>query len=273
MVQARDGIVCIWLSLCPFAVSYSPPLVTCSVAGSYVFCTHPQGREKDVIVLSCVRSNEQQSIGFLGDPRRLNVALTRARFGLVILGNPRVLSKQPLWNALLSHFKEQGCLVEGPLNNLKASMIQLGRPRRTFDRASFGVGVLTTNRYQPPENVGDPTPAKVALQDSSASANAPGMAAAAGFAPPGLGPRGGQLPGKPDMGRGGRPGAAGSAGGARGGSGAQGAGPHVPTFMPFAMPTYAIPNLDSRASRVSVLLASLGFLGFCLREQQQQAGC
>lgn len=91
---------------------------------------HLQGREKDIIVLSCVRSNEQQSIGFLGDPRRLNVALTRARFGIVILGNPRVLSKQPLWNGLLTHFKEQGCLVEGSLNNLKQSMVQLHKPRK-----------------------------------------------------------------------------------------------------------------------------------------------
>lgn len=91
-----------------------------------------QGREKDYIVLSCVRSNDHQGIGFLNDPRRLNVALTRAKYGVVILGNPKVLSKHPLWHFLLLHYKEKNCLVEGPLSNLQVSLIQFSRPRQTY---------------------------------------------------------------------------------------------------------------------------------------------
>ena len=91
-----------------------------------------QGREKDFIVLSCVRSNDHQGIGFLSDPRRLNVALTRAKYGLVILGNPKVLAKHPLWHALLAHYKDRGCLVEGPLTNLQTSLLQFARPKQTY---------------------------------------------------------------------------------------------------------------------------------------------
>ena len=89
-----------------------------------------QGREKDIIVMSCVRSNERQGIGFLNDPRRLNVALTRAKYGIITVGNPKVLSKHTLWNHLLNYYKENGVLVEGPLNNLKPSLIQFNKVKR-----------------------------------------------------------------------------------------------------------------------------------------------
>jgi len=92
-----------------------------------------QGREKDFIVLSCVRSNDKHGIGFLVDPRRLNVALTRARYGIVMIGNAAVLGKQRLWACLLSHFKDNGTLVEGPLNNLKQSMLPF-RASGTIDK-------------------------------------------------------------------------------------------------------------------------------------------
>ena len=79
--------------------------------------------------MSCVRSNENQGIGFLYDPRRLNVAMTRARYGIIIVGNPKVLAKQPVWNHLLHFYKENHVLTEGALNNLKESMMKFPKPK------------------------------------------------------------------------------------------------------------------------------------------------
>lgn len=88
-----------------------------------------QGREKDFIILSCVRGNDSNTIGFVSDPRRLNVAITRAKYGLMILGNPRSLSKNKLWRSLLLHYRENGVLVEGPLENLHLSLVPLSTPQ------------------------------------------------------------------------------------------------------------------------------------------------
>jgi hypothetical protein len=51
---------------------------------------------------------------------------------VIILGNPKVLSKSPLWNSLLTHYKDNDCLVEGALADLKPSMVAFERPRRDF---------------------------------------------------------------------------------------------------------------------------------------------
>ena len=89
-----------------------------------------QGREKDYIILSCVRANQHQGIGFLNDPRRLNVALTRAKYGVVILGNAKVLARQMLWFMLIEHFQNNFLLVEGPLNNLRQCPLKFSKPKK-----------------------------------------------------------------------------------------------------------------------------------------------
>ncbi|MDP6888906.1 MAG: AAA domain-containing protein [Candidatus Thalassarchaeaceae archaeon] len=67
-----------------------------------------QGREKEVIVLSSVRANEKGEMGFLTDRRRLNVAITRARRGLILLGHPRTLRNDPSWESWCDWASESG---------------------------------------------------------------------------------------------------------------------------------------------------------------------
>lgn len=71
-----------------------------------------QGREKEVIILSLVRSNPEQEIGFLSDLRRINVAITRARRKLIIIGDSRTLSSKQFFRNLIQYVKENGKKVD-----------------------------------------------------------------------------------------------------------------------------------------------------------------
>lgn len=73
-----------------------------------------QGQERDVIIISMVRDNDQGSIGFLRDLRRMNVAITRARMKLIILGNAETLSQHRFYHQLLEYIKEHGDFVTLP---------------------------------------------------------------------------------------------------------------------------------------------------------------
>lgn len=67
-----------------------------------------QGQEMDLIVVSLVRSNSRSEIGFLRDYRRMNVALTRARFQLVVIGDSATIGDDPFYAAFLDHCQRSG---------------------------------------------------------------------------------------------------------------------------------------------------------------------
>jgi superfamily I DNA and/or RNA helicase len=63
-----------------------------------------QGREKEAVIISLVRSNTKGEIGFLADTRRMNVALTRARRKLIVIGDSATIAAHPFYERLLSYF-------------------------------------------------------------------------------------------------------------------------------------------------------------------------
>ncbi len=67
-----------------------------------------QGREKEAVVISLVRSNSIGEIGFLSDARRMNVALTRAKRKLIIIGDSATLASSPFFQSLLAWIEESG---------------------------------------------------------------------------------------------------------------------------------------------------------------------
>ncbi len=67
-----------------------------------------QGREKEAVILTMVRSNERGEIGFLSDTRRTNVAITRARRKLIVIGDSSTLGTHKFYASMLEHFESGG---------------------------------------------------------------------------------------------------------------------------------------------------------------------
>ena len=70
-----------------------------------------QGQERDVILISLVRANEDGKIGFLNDLRRMNVAITRARMKLMILGDASTLTRHAFYNELYNYISQRGKII------------------------------------------------------------------------------------------------------------------------------------------------------------------
>lgn len=69
-----------------------------------------QGREKEMIIASFVRSNPHRQVGFLSDTRRINVAVTRAKRCCILIGDSETLSADSGLNNLITHCKKKGAV-------------------------------------------------------------------------------------------------------------------------------------------------------------------
>lgn len=98
-----------------------------------------QGGEKDVIIISNVRCNMNGTVGFLSNRQRTNVALTRARYSLWILGSGSTLSKsESVWKKLIDDAKSRGCYFEADEDYKLARAIETSR----FDKLGLALASL-----------------------------------------------------------------------------------------------------------------------------------
>lgn len=77
-----------------------------------------QGKEMDYVILSLVRSNDNTQLGFLCDYRRMNVAITRAKYGMVVIGSTELMGKSELWGGLVKSYAEKGLIFDGNFGRL-----------------------------------------------------------------------------------------------------------------------------------------------------------
>ncbi|KAJ7670210.1 SEN1 N terminal-domain-containing protein [Mycena rosella] len=114
-----------------------------------------QGQEKTIIILSCVRAGPGlESIGFLSDVRRMNVALTRAKSSLFILGNAPTLSRSnEIWSSIISDARSRNSLVDVDFSYFSAPSTYVRRPAsptKAKRTVRFGNPARAQGRYRSP---------------------------------------------------------------------------------------------------------------------------
>ena len=103
-----------------------------------------QGREKEVIIISTVRSNKQSEIGFLSDERRMNVAITRAKRLLCFIGNSNTIENNSFLSHIICHLKKNGA-CKYPID-----FDQEGEEGYKFAYSNFHMsGVFKGTEYKP----------------------------------------------------------------------------------------------------------------------------
>ena len=92
-----------------------------------------QGMEMDYIIISTVRNNFDGILGFLKSEKRLNVSLTRARKGLILVGNSKCLAKRPgIFRELISFYCTKGIIINDPFKN--SEKLELIKREEIFNR-------------------------------------------------------------------------------------------------------------------------------------------
>jgi senataxin len=127
-----------------------------------------QGREREIIIFSCVRAKATGGIGFLGDIRRMNVGLTRAKSSLWVLGDSRSLQQGEFWNKLIEDAKKRDRYTGGDVLALFSK--PSSRDRKPV-REALTLSNVQSNGYNPqsssPAGVSDALtyPARPRIED------------------------------------------------------------------------------------------------------------
>ncbi|XP_074264164.1 putative helicase MAGATAMA 3 [Silene latifolia] len=105
-----------------------------------------QGQERDVIIMSCVRASSH-GVGFVADIRRMNVALTRARRALWVMGNANALVQSDDWAALIADAKARNCYMD--MDSLPKELLVTKGPAYDFARSKFNSGARGSRQGGP----------------------------------------------------------------------------------------------------------------------------